>query len=429
MTTPAVNDTVETVAKTAPKKGRSGGVVVECPGIEAGSWSRWYRPEGGEPEILRGSEPYPAKSRRVVTIPTDSLFSWPLWISGEGDPGDLVRLELSGRHLLKKGMEESLNVLPIDLGEGRRLVLAVAAEEPFQEGTMPEGWFRAEGFEFQARLLGDGDHGDMILWKEHGILFAALYRNDKPVWFSPLTGGECGGVLRRTSLRLLSEGIIMRLPRSIKLDLSLGSEREDIARELSAVFPHGRIIPSGKEETAPRFHETASLQVPPAEARRERDRKTARERLLLASAGVGFLYLLLLIWGAGDLLLKKSALRGLKRELDAAAPIAEAARKASERWKTLRPAVDPSIFPLDLLSAVAAPTEGGKVRLTSFTVDHGKLQVSGEATDVSQAYAFIDQLKKNPMLHAYEWTAGQPQLAGKNSVKFDMEGTRPDEGK
>jgi len=43
---------------------------------------------------------------------------------------------------------------------------------------------------------------------------------------------------------------------------------------------------------------------------------------------------------------------------------------------------------------------------------------------VSQAYAFIEQLKQNPLLQEYEWNAGQPQLAGKNSVRFDMEGTR-----
>jgi hypothetical protein len=48
---------------------------------------------------------------------------------------------------------------------------------------------------------------------------------------------------------------------------------------------------------------------------------------------------------------------------------------------------------------------------------------------VTQAYAFIDQLKKSAALREYDWTAGQPQLAGKNSVKFDMEGVRPDAAK
>jgi hypothetical protein len=92
----------------------------------------------------------------------------------------------------------------------------------------------------------------------------------------------------------------------------------------------------------------------------------------------------------------------------------------------MRGAVDPSFFALDLLAAVAAPTDGGKVRLTRFALEPRKMQVSGEATDVTQAYAFQEQLKKSPALQAYEWTVGQPQLAGKNSVRFDMEGSRSD---
>ena len=43
---------------------------------------------------------------------------------------------------------------------------------------------------------------------------------------------------------------------------------------------------------------------------------------------------------------------------------------------------------------------------------------------MTQAYGFIEQLKKNPLLQEYTWTAGQPQLAGKNSVRFEMEGAR-----
>jgi hypothetical protein len=88
--------------------------------------------------------------------------------------------------------------------------------------------------------------------------------------------------------------------------------------------------------------------------------------------------------------------------------------------------MDPGTYALDLLAAVAAPTGQGKVRLTLFSLEQGRLQISGEATDVTEAYNFIEQLKKNPQLQEYDWTAGQPQLAGKNSVKFDISGTRPD---
>ena len=136
------------------------------------------------------------------------------------------------------------------------------------------------------------------------------------------------------------------------------------------------------------------------------------------------LYLLLLAWGSGDLLIRQAALKRIQKEVAVVTTPAQWAIKESERWNALRPAIDPTTYPLDLLAAAAFPTEGGKVRLISFNLEQGHLQISGEATDVTQAYAFIEQLKKNPLLQEYDWTAGQPQLAGKNSVKFDMEGTR-----
>ena len=102
------------------------------------------------------------------------------------------------------------------------------------------------------------------------------------------------------------------------------------------------------------------------------------------------------------------------------------AQAQSERWHTFRPVIDPTTYALDLLSAVAAPTDGGQVRLTLYSLEQGNLHITGEATDVTQAYNFIEQLKKNPFLQEYTWNASQPQLAGKNSVRFDIEGTRPD---
>jgi Tfp pilus assembly protein PilN len=141
---------------------------------------------------------------------------------------------------------------------------------------------------------------------------------------------------------------------------------------------------------------------------------------------MAFLYLLLLIWGAGDLLIRRNALKKIRAEIAGIEAAAQEANNQSQKWRGLRSAIDPTTYALDLLAAVATPTEGGKVRLTRLSLEQGRLQLSGEATDVTQAYGFIEQLKKNPLLRDYDWNAGQPQLAGKNSVRFDMEGTKSD---
>ena len=403
-------------------KERSGGTVIERSGAEPGIWERWYLPAQGSPEILSDEEALPKKSLRVIAMPSLSLFSWPLWIAAEGESRDLVKMELAGRHLLKRGMEEGLTAIPIlQLGE-RRLVLAVATEEPFPEEMMPDNWKNAARFEISARLRGPEAKPDMILWQEQGVIQAAYYRDGQTVWFCAVRPGHCGSTLRRASVRLLSEGILGHLPSTILLQGISLEARLLLTKELATNFPQASI--SAPQEVTPPSLPPTPIDLTPTGARQERLFKQRSERLLSIGSVAALLYLLLLAWGSGDLLIRQAALKRIRREIAGIEAPALQAKQESERWNALRPAVDPSTYPLDLLAAVSAPTEGGKVRLTNFNLEHDHLLISGEATDVTQAYAFIEQLKKNPLLQEYDWTSGQPQLAGKNSVKFDMEGTR-----
>ena len=113
-------------APAAPRKEWSGGVVLEMAGAESCCWLRWHYPRTGEPVLLAEGNSLPKKSTRTIALPTRSLFAWPLWIASEGEETELVRLELSGRHLLKRGMEETLTLIPVLEEENRRLVLALA---------------------------------------------------------------------------------------------------------------------------------------------------------------------------------------------------------------------------------------------------------------------------------------------------------------
>jgi len=414
-----------TLPKDRPSdQGKAGGLVLEGRGAVEGSWERWVHSGDGAPVALPDWEALPKNSRRILTLPTVQLLAWPLWIAAEGEASDLVSLELSGRHLLRKGMEESMRVLPLTESSGRRLVLAVAGEEPFSEADLPSDWKTADRYAVRPFLFGD-ETTDLILWKEHGVTFACFRREAMPVWFGPLGDDLSPGLLLRTSLRLLSEGILTHTIRSILL---VGGFSDDSRGALSRFFPSATLT-TQPMAVWPGERVAEKEDFPPAAAMADRRRRKQWERIKQIAAGVALLYLLFLLWAIGDHVIQNRALINWKGKLAALNQPAHQAQADSERWKALRTAVDPSTYPLDLLAAVAAPTEGGKVRLTAFTLEKGRLQISGEATDVTQAYAFIDQLKKSVALREYDWTAGQPQLAGKNSVKFDMEGVRPDAAK
>ena len=413
--------------KKAPPQKSKGGVVVERPGAEPGSWERWLLLPGATPRPL-GENALP-RGERILLLPSARVFAWPLWIAGRGEATELARLELSGRHLLKRGMEESLSVLPILERDDRRLVLAVAPEEEFPSSGLPQDWARATRFDLVPRTQEATAETDLILWREWGASFLAFRRNGKPLWFSEMRGDSPGAIAQRTALRLLAEGVLDRLPSAVQISGLPDGDSAPAVEELKKAFPKARISVLSREAGSPApppvlFPDPCDL--PPAAARRERDRGQRRSRMVSFVLSGGILYLLLILLGTGTLLARHLELRKLRHEISLKQAPSLEGKTDSERWKELRPAVDPSVFALDLLAAAASATEGGKVRLTRFSLERGRLQISGEATDVTQAYAFIEQIKKNPTLREYDWSAGQPQLAGKNSVRLDMEGTRPD---
>lgn len=399
-------------------------IIVERPAQLTGTWERWLMTAGQHSELLDAEMKLPPHCQHIISLPSSSLFSWPLWVATEGECLDLVRLELSGRHLLKRGMEDSLSILPILRREDRQLVLAVAQEDPFPSELLPTGWKTATHFELPARLLVGSTNHDLILWEEWGVIQMAFYRNQHSVWFCGARQNDLAKLIHRTSLRLLAEGVLEQMPACILLEGISTEIAEPCMVTLSKIFPRAQITHT-LEMSAPQLR-IDSLDLPPLAARAERNRAERQKRLFsFAIVGV-ILYLLLLLWGAGNLFIKQTTLKQLRGEIDKVAQPSLDAQEQSSRWHTLRQVIDPNTYALDLLKAVAVPTLGGKIRLTLFSLEQGHLHLSGEAGDLSEANSAIESLKKNPLLQEYDWTASQPQLAGKNSVKFDMEGSRPD---
>jgi hypothetical protein len=127
-----------------------------------------------------------------------------------------------------------------------------------------------------------------------------------------------------------------------------------------------------------------------------------------------------------DLLVGILRSRELERSVGGIETAAIEARNRLDVWKNARPAVDPTLFAIDQLAAVAARIPGDRVRLTEYEFNKGKLFIAGEAADVSESYEFFEQVRNDPRLQDYDWTSRQPKLSGRNKVRFEMEGTRYD---
>jgi hypothetical protein len=388
------------------------------PGPEG--WELWKISGKEGPRMLEdvSAKALGAFRNLLLALPTRSILSVPLWVASEGQPNELAELELSSRHLLRKNSES--HSLPILQHEGRSLVLGLAScDDPDAVGFFKS----AKTFEFPARLL-PSDGADIVVWRELGDLCFAFLRDDQCVFFASsgesLAGPAFCGALSRAALRLRAEGVIARIPAKLRL---LGTftreECEALGHALRIDWEHVEnvpppVLPGLPSDPAP---PTARAEI----LRRARFRRTG----LIVAAGLA-IYALLLLLAAADLVWQRFQLNTLAAELGTIQESADSGQQLVSSWNDFRPALDPDTFAIDQLDAVASQIPGEQVRLTQYNMDKGRLVIAGEAADVSQAYEFFEKVKKVPALQDYDWTNRQPQLAGRNKVRFEMEGARPD---
>lgn len=388
------------------------------PGAEG--WELWKFPLKGDPTLEQSflEKSLDSTGHLLLALPSRSVLSMPLWIASQGDATELAELELTSRHLLRKDAE--VYTVPILEKEGRSLVLALAATD---DETAHEYLKKAKSFEIPARLLKPAG-ADILVWEEQGGLCFGIYRDDTCVFFAATGDANPGtafcGAIARTAMRLKAEGVITRMPAKVRL---IGNFTDGDASSLGHALRLDFEIE--KEHPVPQLPTHLSNAAPPTARAALVSRSRLKRLASLTTLGLA-IYAVVLFFVAADLGWQRFKLHRLNAELKKIEPSAAKAQELVTEWKRFRFSIDPQTFAIDQLSAVAMEIPGEQVRLTQYNYDNGRLAIAGEATDVAQAYEFFERVKKNPLLLDYDWTSRQPQLAGRNKVRFEMEGARPD---
>ena len=383
-------------------------------------WEFWKVPNNSDPiyEAFIFPKSLGPVRHLILAVPTRSLLAVPVWISSQGDPIELADLELSSRHLLKKNAE--VHGIPILEKDGRSLILALSS---IDDDRAQDYYSKAKTFEFPARLW-DPDAEDVIVWGEWGEICFAFYREKKCVYFTCsgeiAIGSALCGIITRTAMRLLSEGVLLRMPARLRLigDFSF-EDRTSLRDGLQVDVEHSPVAP-------PPFLLGSYTNPAPPSAKLEMEKRTRWQKFLFFAVGGIAFYALVLLLISGDLLVRRIQFSKLASELHGIEETSSGAHKLVTEWKEFRAAVDPAAFAIDQLAAVATEIPGEQVRLTQYSFDSGRFTIAGEAADVTQAYDFFERIKKAPLLQDYDWTSRQPQLVGRNKVRFEMEGLRPD---
>lgn len=376
----------------------------------------WSLPSRAEPALLEDST-VRRTEKLIVAAPTRTLLSLPLWIAPDGDARELVELEFSSRHLARRG--QPAYAVEIHRDTDRALVLGIL---PFDEDSLGGKLLDAPAFEAPARLI-DPKGADVALWREDGVICMAFYRGGRCAYFAS-TGEkaltrETASTIMRCALRLEAEEILKNPTNSALLAGNFPADEEAALRDLtgwsiSTTPQTPPLLPSDSIDLAP----------PAALERRQRRSRTRRISLIAGIAGV--IYLAIVTVLATTYTVKALAVRDIQAEARRQQPLADAARDDVLRWQAIRPAVDPQSFALDQLAAIARALPGDNVRLTQVVAGEGRIIVGGEAGDVSQSYQMLEKLKTEQALAEYEWTSRQPDIAGRNTIRFEFEGRRPD---
>src|SRR5213080_363382 len=143
-----------------------------------------------------------------------------------------------------------------------------------------------------------------------------------------------------------------------------------------------------------------------------------RKRLLWIGGAYGaFLFLLLAYLG-----LLRFQIGWLQRRIAHDAPGTEFVRATEAKWKALAPAIDAHYYPVEILEDFFESLPSADVRITAYNQSARQISVDGEANTAALAYEFIDKIKKNPQLRAFQFDMPAPRILSNDHAQFRVEG-------
>src|SRR5947199_1323632 len=143
-----------------------------------------------------------------------------------------------------------------------------------------------------------------------------------------------------------------------------------------------------------------------------------RRRLLWIGGAYGALLLLLLAY----LGLLRFQIARLDRRIAQDAPGTEFVRATEAKWKALAPAIDGHYYPVEILLHLFESLPSADVRITAYNQSARQISVDGEANTAALAYQFIEKIKKNPELRAFQFDMAAPRILSNNHAQFRIEG-------
>lgn len=337
---------------------------------------------------------------------THDLTCVPLWVnSTDADlTTELVQMELEKRRLnsIDAGVSHDFRIVAKQGPRSQVEISLIPPDTKLEKRDLDWTFFDAAP---RVYVL---PKDQLILWKEEGQWVAAFSKKDKLAYYHPLGVAD------------LDEDVVSELQL-----LYLTLQQKELVGELTGVTiweqnPESNSANSGhlesgfdipvacEEQPPPDFQRVKESKLEPPDVARKRLKAANRKRSVIAAAIVAAIYALLLFTAIFRLHSMDQGNREKNARLLAVEPEVSVIRDVKSRWEALRPAVDPTLYPLDLFhhSASLLPPRG--VRITHFEVKGEHVIIKGEATTLALAIDYQDKLIQNENLNDYSWNGPPP---------------------
>src|SRR5207237_3909591 len=112
----------------------------------------------------------------------------------------------------------------------------------------------------------------------------------------------------------------------------------------------------------------------------------------------------------------------LDRRIAHDAPGTEFVRATEAKWKAFAPAIDAHYYPVEILLHLFESLPSADVRITGYNQSARQISVDGEANTAALAYQFIEKVKMNPDLRAFQFDMAAPRILPNDHAQFRLEG-------
>jgi hypothetical protein len=339
------------------------------------------------------------------------------WVA-TGDRGlvpEIVELQLEQQGLIQRnGKRSAPDIRVLETQADKSLALATVLLPDLAPELAFESAIQFEPAGFTLPLPQDR----LCIWREQGRIVTAVTRGRNPVHLQIVGETEIGPeMIHEVRCALLHLGA-QRLCGTLLGIVLWGDFSDEEVQQLQK----GLELRISRESLPPPTFPATPSKLLPSEvgvlhARRARRRRI--QRLLLAAAAI---YLAAIAALVGYIGWQKFQLSLMRRQLAAEAPTVQAIQATADEWKKVEWAVDPQLYPVEVLYQVAALIPPQGMRLTAFEVVKGKLSIRGEASGAPAAFKLAEDIKASPNLKLFQWQMRSPSLRPDGRAEFTIEG-------